>query len=65
MVHRNNSIIGQEFMEPHNSRGFILREGSSLTSLPTNDNKSPKSDRIKQIICGVIILGSILFLALL
>ncbi|MBN9343382.1 MAG: hypothetical protein J0H87_03235 [Holosporales bacterium] len=52
-------------MEPHNSRGFILREGSSLTSLPTNDNKSPKSDRIKQIICGIVILGSILFLAFL
>jgi hypothetical protein len=65
MISQNNSITGQHVMEQHNSKGFILREGSSLTSLPTNDNKSPKNERIKRLILGSIILGSLLFLALL
>lgn len=65
MVYRNNRTIGQEVMEQHSSKGFILREGSPLTSLPTNDNKSPKNERIKRLITGMIILGSLLFLALL
>lgn len=63
MVQRNNSMIGQKVMESHNSKGFILREESSLTALPTNDNKSPKNERFKRIIIGIIILGTLLFLA--
>lgn len=62
MVRRNNSMIGQKVMELHNSKGFILREESSLTALPTNDNKSPNNERVKRILTGVIILGSLLFL---
>lgn len=63
MVQRNNSTIGQKVMELHNSKGFILREEFSLIALPTNDNKSPKNEHFKRIITGIIILGSLLFLA--
>ncbi|MBN9412717.1 MAG: hypothetical protein J0H12_02165 [Candidatus Paracaedimonas acanthamoebae] len=65
MVNQNNSIAGQDVMEQHSSKGFILRDGSSLLSLPTNDNKSPQGARIKKVMWWSLILGSILFLAFL
>ncbi len=65
MGYWNNKFTGQEVMEQHNSKAFIVRENASLGSLPTNDNKSPKNERIKRLIIGVVILASLVFLALL
>ncbi|OJX14008.1 MAG: hypothetical protein BGO77_01430 [Caedibacter sp. 37-49] len=65
MGYWNNKFTGQEVMEQHNSKAFILRDNVSLESLPTNDNKSPKNERIKRIIIGMIILATLVFLALL